>query len=159
MQHAGGLKMKKQGNCRKQFVFIVGSCAHFQSFGVHTNMNAENAIEKLQIIAREKEAQRSEHRQRQEEEAELQRRTKVEEELRKVERKGVLNIQLLVIRSPPRSSSSWECVEGKVYNEKIQFVQMIIQDINIIGTSAIEFLCRSKRCWCVRDKLDQELHK
>jgi hypothetical protein len=89
----------------------------------------------------------------------LKRRTEVEEELRKVERKGVLNIQLLVIRSPPHSSSSWECVEGKVYNEKIKFVQMIIQDINIIGTFAIEFLCRSKRCWCVRDKLDQELHK
>jgi hypothetical protein len=55
----------KPGNCRKQFVFIVRSCVHFQSFGVHSNMSAENAIEKLQIIAREKEAQRSEHKQRQ----------------------------------------------------------------------------------------------
>jgi hypothetical protein len=42
----------------------------------------------------------------------------VEEELRKIER-GVLNIQTLVVRSPPHSSSSSECVEGNAYNEKI----------------------------------------
>jgi hypothetical protein len=53
---------KKWGNHRKQFTFIVGSCAHFQSFGICNNMNAKNVIEKLQQIAREKEAQRSEHR-------------------------------------------------------------------------------------------------
>jgi hypothetical protein len=55
-------------------------------------MNAESAIEKLQRITREKEAQTSEHRQRHEEEAELLRKIEVEEELKNVERKGVLNI-------------------------------------------------------------------
>jgi hypothetical protein len=34
----------------------------FQSFGVHRNMSVESAIEKLQQIAREKEAHRSEHK-------------------------------------------------------------------------------------------------
>jgi hypothetical protein len=48
------------------------------------------------------------------------------------------------VRSPSHSSSSLECAERKVYNEKIQFVQMIIQKIDTIGTSAIEFLHRSK---------------
>jgi hypothetical protein len=55
-------------------------------------MNTESAIEKLQQIAREKEAQRSEHKQRPKEEIELLKRTEVEEELRRVERKEVLNI-------------------------------------------------------------------
>jgi hypothetical protein len=40
-------------------VFIVGSCAHFQSFGVHNIMSVENAIEKIQIITREREAHRT----------------------------------------------------------------------------------------------------
>jgi hypothetical protein len=57
----------------------------------------------------------------------------------------------LAIRSPPHSSLSSECAEGKTYNEKIQFAQMIIQDIDIFGTSAIEFLRRSKRHWRVRE--------
>jgi hypothetical protein len=39
---------KKWGNRRKQFVFVVRSCARFQSFGVHNNMTVESAIEKLQ---------------------------------------------------------------------------------------------------------------
>jgi hypothetical protein len=52
---------------------------------------------------------------------ELLRRIEVEEELRRA-KKWVLNIQSLVVRSLPRSSSSSECVEGKAYNEKIQFV-------------------------------------
>jgi hypothetical protein len=56
----------------------------------------------------------------------------------------MLNIQLLVVRSPLQSSSSSECAEGKAYNVKIPFMQMIIQDINIIGTFAVEFLCRSR---------------
>jgi hypothetical protein len=55
---------KKWGNCQKQFTLVVGSCAHFQSFGVRNNMNAKSVIEKLQRITREKEAQRSEHRRR-----------------------------------------------------------------------------------------------
>jgi ribosome-binding protein aMBF1 (putative translation factor) len=39
---------EKQVNHQKQFVFVVESCAHFRSFGIHTSMNANNAIEKLQ---------------------------------------------------------------------------------------------------------------
>jgi hypothetical protein len=78
-------------------------------------MNAKSAIEKLQRIAREKEAQRNEHIRRQEEEAEL-RGTEVEEELKRSKR-GMLNIQPLVVRSPPHSSS--ECANRKAYNEKI----------------------------------------
>jgi hypothetical protein len=35
-------------------VFVAGSYVHFQSFGVHNNMNVENEIEKLHIIAKEK---------------------------------------------------------------------------------------------------------
>jgi hypothetical protein len=76
--------------------------------------------------------------------------TTVKEEFRRVER-GVLNIQPLVVRSPSHSSSSLKCVEGEAYNEKILFVQMIIQDINIIGTFAIEFLHKSKRHRCAKE--------
>jgi len=75
-------------------------------------------------------------------------RTKVEKELRIEKRKGVLNIPPLALRLPPHSSSSSECVKGKAYNEKIQFAQMIIQDINTIRTSIVEVLHRSKRRWC-----------
>jgi len=38
---------KKRNNYRKRFVFVVGSCVHFRSFGVHNNMSAKSAIEKL----------------------------------------------------------------------------------------------------------------
>ncbi len=55
---------KKWGNRWKQIVFIAGSCAHFWSSKVHINMSAKNVIEKLQRIAREKEAKKSEHRRR-----------------------------------------------------------------------------------------------
>jgi hypothetical protein len=41
-------------------------------------------------MAKEKQVQRSEHRQRQEEEVELLKRIKVEEKLRRTERKGLL---------------------------------------------------------------------
>jgi hypothetical protein len=41
------------------------------------------------------------------------------EELKRAEHENVLNIQLLVVRSSPHSSSSSECVERKAYNEKI----------------------------------------
>jgi hypothetical protein len=51
----------------------------------------------------------------------LSRKKKAQEELQRVEREGVLNIQLLAIRSSLHSSSSSKCVEGKTYNEKIQF--------------------------------------
>ncbi len=75
---------------------------------------------------------------------------RIEEELRKAKREGMLNIQSLAIRSLSHSSSSSECAERKSYNEKIQFAEMTIQDINITRTSIVEFLCRSKRCWCVK---------
>jgi hypothetical protein len=45
---------------------------------------------------------------------------------------------------------SSECVEGKVYNEKIQFAQMIIQDIDTTRTSIVEFLCISRQRWHAR---------
>ncbi len=48
----------------------------------------------------------------------LLKRTEVEEELKRTE-KGVLNIQPLVVRLLSHSSSSSECIKGKVYNEKI----------------------------------------
>jgi len=80
-------------------------------------MNVKSAFEKLQQIAREKEVQRNEHKRRQEEEVELLRKTEVKEELRRKER-GVLNIQLLAIRSLSHSSSS-KCAKRKAYNEKI----------------------------------------
>jgi hypothetical protein len=67
-------------------------------------------------------------------------------ELQKAEHEGVLNIQLLAIRSPPHSSSSLECEEGKMYNEKMQFVQTIICGIYKTRTSLVEFLCRSTKC-------------
>ncbi len=51
---------------------------------------------------------------------ELLKRTKLEKELRKAERR-MLNIQPLAIRLLLHSSSSLECAERKAYNEKIQF--------------------------------------
>jgi hypothetical protein len=112
-------------------------------------MNVGNAIEKLQRITKEKEALRSEHKQRQEEEVELLRRIELKEELKKVEREGMLNIQSLVVRSLSHSSSSSECVEGKMYNEKMQFVQTIIHDIYKTGASTVKILRRTRRSWCV----------
>ncbi len=38
---------KKWGTNHKKFTFVVGSCAHFSSSGVHSSMNVESAIEKL----------------------------------------------------------------------------------------------------------------
>jgi hypothetical protein len=46
-------------------------------------------------------------------------RIEVEEELRRVVRKGMLNIQPLDVRSSPHSSLSLKCEKGKAYNEKI----------------------------------------
>jgi len=80
------------------------------------------------------------------------RRTKVEKELRIAIQKGMLNIQPLASRLPPHSSSSSECVEGKAYNEKIQFAQTIIQDINTTKTSIVDFLHRSERRWCPKEQ-------
>jgi hypothetical protein len=69
----------------------------------------------------------------------LLKRIKAEEELRRVEHEGMLNIQLLVIRSLLHSTSSLECVEGKTYNENMKFVQMIIHYICRTRTSVVEF--------------------
>jgi hypothetical protein len=57
--------------------------------------------------------------------------------LKRVEKEGILNIQLLAIRLLLHSSSSLKCAEGKAYNEKIYFVPTIIQDINTTRTSAV----------------------
>ncbi len=71
--------------------------------------------------------------------------TKAEEELKRVECEGVLNIQSLAVRSLSNSSSSSECAKGKTYNKKMQFVQMIIHNIYRTRTSAIEFLHKNIR--------------
>jgi hypothetical protein len=71
--------------------------------------------------------------------------------LKKVEHENMLNIQSLVVRSPPHSASSSQCVEGKTYNENMQFVQMIIHDICKTRTSIVEFFCKSKRSWHARE--------
>jgi hypothetical protein len=84
---------------------------------------------------------------------ELLKGTKVEQEFRRAKKEGMLNIQPLTIRLPLHSSSSLECAKGKAYNEMIQFAQIIIQDINITRTFAVEFLCKSKRCWCARRQI------
>jgi len=47
---------KIRGNCRKQFVLVAKNYAHFQNFGVHSNITAKSVIEKLQRIAKEKKA-------------------------------------------------------------------------------------------------------
>jgi hypothetical protein len=54
-------------------------------------MSGVNAIESLHWIEREKEAQRSEHKQKQEDEAIFLKKTKIEKELRRAKRR-VLNI-------------------------------------------------------------------
>jgi hypothetical protein len=35
----------------------------------------------------------------------------------------------------------------------MQLVQMIIHNICTTRTSAIEFLCKSKKCWCARKQI------
>ncbi len=65
----------------------------------------------------------------------------------------MLNIQPLTIRSLSHSSSSLKCAEGKAYNEKIQFVQTIIYNCDIIGTSTIEFLRKRKQHWHAREQI------
>jgi hypothetical protein len=70
--------------------------------------------------------------------------------LRRTKHEGMLNIQPLVVRLLLHSSSYLECAEGKAYNEKIQFAQTMILDIDMIGTFVFEFLHKSKRHWCVR---------
>ncbi len=67
--------------------------------------------------------------------------------MRRAKCEGVLNIQPLVIRSSLHSSSSLEYVKMKVYNEKMQFAQRIIHDIDVTHTSVVDFLCKSRKCW------------
>jgi len=81
----------------------------------------------------------------------LLKRKEVEEKLTRIEREGMLNIQPLDVKSLPHSSSSSKCAKRKVYNEKIQFALMIIQNIDTIGTSSIEFWHKSKRHWQARE--------
>jgi len=130
---------KKWGNHQKQFAFVVGNCVHFQSSKVHSNMSAKNVIEKSQKITKEMKVHRNEHKGKQEGKAKLLKKIKTEEELRRVEHEGMLNIQLLVIRSSLHSTSSLECAEEKTYNENMQFVQMTIHYMCRTRTSAVEF--------------------
>jgi hypothetical protein len=44
------------------FLFVARGCERFQNSRVHSSMNEESVIEKLHKIAKEKEAQKSEHR-------------------------------------------------------------------------------------------------
>jgi len=75
----------------------------------------------------------------------LLKKIEVEEEFRRAKR-GMLNIQPLAIRLSSHSSSSSKCAQGKAYNVKIQFVQMMIQDIDTTRTSTVEFLHKSRQC-------------
>ncbi len=79
------------------------------------------------------------------------RRTKVEEELKRAVRR-VLNIQSLVVRLLSHSSSL-ECVERKAYNEENIVCTNNNSRHDIIRKFAIEFLCKSKQCWCVREQM------
>ncbi len=78
--------------CQKFLKFVVGSCVCFRSFKVHIGMNVESTIKKFKRIIKEKEAQKNEHRPRQEEEVEVWRKTKVGKKLRKTKCVVVLNI-------------------------------------------------------------------
>lgn len=51
------------------------------------------------------------------------------------------------MKLPPHSSSSSKCEEENEYNEKMQFVHLIIPDIYGSGTSIVEFLHRCRKGW------------
>jgi len=55
-------RIKNNNNHWKKIAFIVGSCAGFQSFGIHSSMNAKSTIKKLQWITREKGVWSNEHK-------------------------------------------------------------------------------------------------
>ncbi len=59
----------------------------------------------------------------------------------------MLNIQSLAVKLPPCSPSSLKCKEGKTYNEKMQFAQVIIHDIYKIELFVVKFLCRHRKSW------------
>jgi len=114
---------------------------------MHRSMSVESVIEKLQKVAKEKEVQKNEHKWRQEEEVKMLEKREAKEELRKAKSTRMLNIQPLAIRLPSHSPSSSECEKGEVYNEKMQFAHMIIQNIYKTRTFVIEFLRRCKTGW------------
>jgi len=86
-------KVKKNGTfietcfCLLPKVFMC-----FQSFGMHKSMSAKSVIKQLQKVAKEKEVQKNEHRQRQEEEAKVLKKKEAKEELKKTKSTGMLNI-------------------------------------------------------------------
>jgi hypothetical protein len=88
-----------------------------------------------------------------EEEPKLLKEKEAKEELQRAKH-GALNIQLLAIRSPPHSSSSLECQEGKVYNEKMQFMQTIIHNIYKTRKSVVEFCVEAENVSVQESKQD-----
>lgn len=84
------------------------------------------------------------------------RKKEAEEELRRVQHAGILNIQSLAVKLPPHSPSSLECEEGKEYNEKMQFVLSIIPDIYESETSIVEFLHKRKKGWSSNEQAGPE---
>lgn len=66
----------------------------------------------------------------------------------------MLNIQSLVVRLLPHSSSSWKCEEGKVYNDKMQFANTIIQNMYKFKTSTIEFLHKCIRSCSLNEQAE-----
>jgi hypothetical protein len=74
------------------------------------------------------------------------RKKEAKKEGRREESVGVLNIQLLAVKSLLHISSSSKCEEGKQYHEKMQFAHSKFKTYNL-GTFAIEFLGRRKRGW------------
>jgi hypothetical protein len=106
----------KQSNRCRLFSFVARSHVFFQSSGTHRRMNINNAIEKLQRLAREKEALKSGT---QMEIKGGRRSVEKIKMLRRRENVGVLNIQLLAVRSSVHSLSYLECEKGKQYHEKM----------------------------------------
>jgi hypothetical protein len=65
MNATGGMfKEKNWGNYQNRFLFVIRGCECFWSSRVHNSMSVESSIKKLQKITKEKEGQRSEHKQR-----------------------------------------------------------------------------------------------
>jgi hypothetical protein len=52
----------KQSNRRTLFSFVARSCVCFWSSRIHRSISVESAIEKLHRVAKEKEAQKNEHK-------------------------------------------------------------------------------------------------
>jgi hypothetical protein len=54
----------KQSNHFSLFLFVAGSRVFSRSSRIHKRMSLKNVIKKLQKLAKEKETQRSEHKQK-----------------------------------------------------------------------------------------------